>query len=212
MTPKIPLKLPAKGVAILFGVSEQRISQLKRKGLLTPDAENMYETKQAIGMRGFQMSEHGVRVVNQMYSNGTGQLAPAKVTPISIDMSPEDMEALGIDTAPTIAPSPNSAFAANERLRDLKEQTLQANLDRARTRADKDRGILVEREQVLSSHVSAGALIANILQNLPAEIAAIFASPDVKTEVRAKVQTRVDQIQHALYSALRGMGESDAQE
>ncbi len=61
-----------------------------------------------------------------------------------------------------------------------------------------------------SSFIEAGARIAAILQNLPAEIASIFADPDKKAEVRLKVQTRVDQAQHTLYTSMRDYGEDDA--
>lgn len=210
--PELPRKLPARDIAILFGVSEQRISQLKRKGVLKPDSSNMYDVQEAMQMRGFQMSEHGVRVIGQEYGNGTGKVAPAKITPLNAvpEMSAEDREILGLDVdMSTVAPSPNSAIAAQTRISELREQKLQAELDRARTRARKEAGELVERAQVQSSYIAAGALIANILQNLPAEIAAIFADPDTKAEVRLKVQTRIDQTQHALYSALKGYGQDD---
>lgn len=207
MKPELPQKLPARAIAILFGVSEQRISQLKRKGLLTPDSSNMYEVKQAMQMRGFQMSEHGVRVVAQEYSNGTGKVSPAKVNPITL--SDDDREVLGIDMG-AVAPSPTSTFAAQSRISELREQKLQAELDRVKTRARREAGELVERAAVQTSFVAAGALIGTIMQNLPAEIASIFADPDKKAEVRHKVQTRVDQVQHALYSALRNYGDQDA--
>jgi hypothetical protein len=159
--------------------------------------------------RGFQMSEHGVRVVAQTYGNATGQVAPAKIEPINADMllSPEDREALGIET---VLPSPNSHFAQASRLTELREQKLRKDIERVEIKAAKERGELVERARVQSSFVAAGALMASILQNLPAEIASIFADPDKKSEVRIKVQTRVDQMQHALYAALRDYGETDA--
>lgn len=202
-----PRRLPARGIAILFGVSEQRISQLKRKGHLKPDANNMYDVAECLKVRGFQVSEHGARVVAQTYGNGTGKIAPPKIEPVNgAALSDEDRELLGIGDAP-IAPSPNSVVAQTSRLTALREEKLQAELDRARTRAARERGELIERAAVQSSFVSAGALIANILQNLPAEIAAIFADPETKSEVRLKVQTRVDQVQHALYTALKGHGD-----
>ncbi|MGZ6199173.1 MAG: hypothetical protein ACXWNL_16175 [Vulcanimicrobiaceae bacterium] len=209
--PELPRKLPAKGIAILFGVSEQRISQLKRKGQLTPDSANMYDVNQAKVLRGFQMSEHGVRVIGQQYGNGTGQVTQAKITPLNeVPMSAEDCEALGIEVdIATVAPSPNSAIAAQTRISELREQKLQAELDRAKTRAAREAGELVERARVQSSFIAAGALVANILQNLPAEIASIFADPATKAEVRLKVQTRIDQTHHALYSALKDFGTDD---
>jgi hypothetical protein len=209
--PELPRKLPAKGIAILFGVSEQRISQLKRKGQLTPDSANLYDVKQARELRGFQMSEHGVRVIGQQYGNGTPHVAQAKITPLNeVPMSAEDREALGIEVdIATVTPSPNSAIAAQTRISELREQKLQAELDRARTRAQREAGELVERSRVQSSFISAGALVANILQNLPAEIAAIFADPATKAEVRLKVQTRIDQTHHALYAALKDFGTDD---
>ena len=210
--PELPRKLPAKGIAILFGVSEQRISQMKRKGQLKPDSANLYDVQQAMQLRGFQMSEHGVRVIGQEYGNGTGATSPAKITPVNpvSQMSAEDSEALGIEVdIATVAPSPNSAIAAQTRISELREQKLQAELDRARTRAKREAGELVERAQVQSSFIAAGALVANILQNLPAELAAIFADPDTKAEVRLKVQTRIDQTHHALYSALKDFGQDE---
>ena len=209
--PELPRKLPAKGIAILFGVSEQRISQLKRKGQLTPDSANMYDVAQARQLRGFQMSEHGVRVIGQQYGNGTGRVAQAKITPLNeVPMSAGDREALGIEVdIATVAPSPNSAIAAQTRISELREAKLKAELDRAQTRAQREAGELVERAKVQSSFIAAGALVANILQNLPAEIASIFADPATKAEVRLKVQTRVDQTHHALYSALKDYGEDD---
>lgn len=210
--PELPRKLPAKGIAILFGVSEQRISQLKRKGQLNPDSTNLYDVKEAMQLRGFQMSEHGVRVIGQQYGNGTGQIAQAKINPINDvpDMTAEDAEALGIEVdIAKVAPSPNSAIAAQTRISELREQKLQQELDRAKTRAQRERGELIERAKVQSSYIAAGALIANILQNLPAEIAAVFADPATKAEVRLKVQTRVDQTQHALYQALKDYGNDD---
>lgn len=209
--PELPRKLPAKGIAILFGVSEQRISQLKRKGQLNPDSSNLYDVKEAMQLRGFQMSEHGVRVIGQQYGNGTGQVAEAKINPINeVPMSDEDREALGIEIdIKQVAPSPNSAIAAQTRISELREQKLQAELDRAKTRAAREAGDLVERTKVQSSFIAAGALVANILQNLPAEIAAIFADPATKAEVRLKVQTRIDQTHHALYQALKDFGTDD---
>lgn len=210
--PELPKKLPAKGISILFGVSETRISQLKRKGLLKPDSDNMYDVAQCMQARGFQMSEHGVRVIAQEYSNGTGKVSPAKVvaTTVGGELSAEDREALGIPPeAPPVAASPNSAFVAQTRISELREAKLRVEFERAKTRAAKERGELVERAVVHSSFVAAGAMIANTLQNLPAEIAAIFADPDKKTEVRLKVQTRVDQAQHALYKALKDSGQDD---
>jgi phage terminase Nu1 subunit (DNA packaging protein) len=209
---ELPAKLPARGIAILFGVSEQRISQLKRKGVLKPDSANMYSVKEAMQQRGFQMSEHGLRVVGQEFGNGTGKVAPAKITPINAvpEMSAEDRETLGIEIdEATVAPSPNSVVAAQSRISELREQKLRAELARAETRAARERGELVERAAVHTSFVEAGALVASILQNLPAEIAAIFADPDKKAEVRLKVQTRVDQAQHALYKALKDCGQDD---
>lgn len=206
--PELPRTLPAKGIAILFGVSEQRISQMKRKGILRPDSSNRYSVEEAMRQRGFQMSEHGVRVIAQEYSNGTGKVSPAKINPTNeVGLSPEDQEVLGIavDEA-QVAPSPNSTFAAQSRISELREQKLRAELDRAETRAAKERGELVERARVQTSYVAAGALIANILQNLPAEIASVFSDPGTKAEVRLKVQTRVDQAHHALYAALKDFG------
>lgn len=207
--PELPRMLPAKGIAKLFGVSEQRISQLKRKGVLTPDSTNLYSVEQAMQVRGMQMQEHAVRVIAQEYSNGTGQVAPAKVSPLT----QEDREALGIEVdvldTSLVKPAPSGTFAAQTRLHELREQKLQAELDRARTRARREAGELVERVKVQSSYIAAGALIANILQNLPTELAAVFADPDTKAEVRRKVQTRVDQAHHALYAALKGYGEDD---
>lgn len=205
---EIPRKLPAREIAILFGVSEQRISQLKRKGVLKPDSANMYDRDEAKRQRGFQMSEHGVRVLMQTYGNGTGKVAPPKITPFT-DMSAEDREALGIAPEETVVASPNSVVAAQTRISELREQKLRAELARAETRNARERGELVERAAVHTSFVEAGALIASILQNLPAEIAAIFADPDKKAEVRLKVQTRVDQAQHALYKALKDSGQDD---
>lgn len=210
--PELPRKLPAKGIAILFGVSEQRISQMKRRGQLTPDSANMYDVQQARQLRGFQMNEHGVRVIMQDYGNGTGKVSPPKITPLNEvpPMSAEDREALGIEVdMATVAPSPNSQFAAQTRLQELREQKLQAELDRAKTRARREAGELVERAQVQSSYISAGAMIANILQNLPAELASIFADPGTKAEVRLKVQTRIDQAHHALYAALKDYGQDE---
>jgi hypothetical protein len=210
--PELPRKLPAKGIAILFGVSEQRISQLKRKGQLNPDSTNLYDVKEAMQLRGFQMSEHGVRVIGQQYSNGTGQVAEAKITPVNEvpALSAEDAEALGIEVdIATVAPSPNSAIAAQTRIIELREEKLRSELDRAKTRAARERGDLVERAKVQSSYIAAGALISNILQNLPATIAAIFADPGTKTEVRLKVQTSIDQTHHALYQALKDFGLDD---
>ena len=210
MSEKLPRKLPAKQIAILFGVSEQRISQLKRQGKLNPDSANLYDVQEAMQMRGFQMSEHGVRVVAQQYSNGTGAIAPAKVVALtnSIELSAEDQEVLGVDMTQTRS-SPNSVVAAQSRISELREAKLRADLDRAQTRLMRERGELVERAAVQSSFIAAGQLIANNLQNLPAEIAAIFADPDKKAEVRLKVQTRIDQMQYALFSALKGYGDDE---
>lgn len=207
--PELPRKLPAREIAILFGVSEQRISQLKRKGALKPDSSNMYDVKEAMNMRGFQITEHGQRVLTQTYSNATGKVSPPKIVPLT-EMSAEDREALGIEIDPaTIAPSPNSVVASQSRISELREQKLRAELERAETRAKRERGELVDRAEVHTSFIAAGALIANILQNLPAEIAMIFADPDKKAEVRLKVQTRVDQAQHALYKALKDAGQDE---
>lgn len=209
---ELPKKLPAKGLSILFGVSEQRISQLKRKGILQSDANNMYNVAEALKARQLRATEHGARMVAQTYGNGTGQVAPPKVelttAPAEVVLSPEDRETLGIEVD-SLAPSPNSHFVAASRMNELKEQKLRAEIERVETRAKKERGELVERAAVQSSFVSAGQLISNIMQNLPAEIAAIFADPDKRAEVRLKVQTRVDQAQHALYSALRDYGETE---
>lgn len=212
MAEQYPRKLPAKQLAILFGVSEQRISQLKRKGKLNPDSANLYDVQEAKQLRGFQMSEHGVRVVAQTYGNGTGKIAPPKVTPMNADvvLSPEDREALGIEPNEQIAPSPNSHFVAASRITELREQKIKAEIERIETRAKRERGELVERAKVQSSFIEAGARIAAILQNLPAEIASIFADPDKKAKVRLKVQTRVDQAQHTLYTSMRDYGEDDA--
>lgn len=215
---KLPAKVTARQLSILFGVSEQRISQMKRKGVLHPDANNLYSVAEAMRQRKFQMSEHGVRVIAQEYSNGTGKVSPAKVVPITdAPLTAEDRTALGIEEggdtievpADSVTPSPNSAFVAQTRISELREQKLRAEVERAETRAAKERGELVERANVHSSFVAAGALIASIMQNLPSEIANIFADPDKKSEVRAKVQTRIDQVQHALYKALKGFGEDD---
>lgn len=207
--PELPRKLPAKSIATLFGVSEQRISQLKRQGKLHPDSANLYDVQEAMQLRGFQMSEHGVRVVAQQFSNGTGQIAHAKITPLNgVELSAEDREVFGVDMAQTRA-SPHSVVAAQSRLSELREQKLQAELNRAETRLKRERGELVERAGVYSSGVTAGQAIANILQNLPAEIAAIFAEPDKKAEVRLKVQTRCEQAQYALFNALKGYVDDD---
>ena len=211
--PELPRKLPAKGIAILFGVSEQRISQLKRKGQLTPDSANLYDVRQARELRGFQMSEHGVRVIGQQYGNGTGQIAQAKINPLNEvpEMSVEDREALGIEVdITTVAPSPNSAFAAQTRISELREQKLQSELDRARIRAAREAGELIERTQVHSAFVKAGATVASLLQHLPDTLAALIPDHEARAEVRATVQSQIDRVQHALFSALKDLGQDDA--
>lgn len=203
--PTIPLKLPAKGIAILFGVSEQRISQMKRKGQLTPDADGLYSVKAAREFRGMQMSEHGVRVVAQTYGNGLGGLAPAKVTPTTeAELTDDERDVLGIEVDPaTVKPSPHSQFAATERLTGLRSRKLEAEALRAETRAQRERGELISRAEIDSAFASAASVVSSILQGLPAEIASIFADPEQKNEVRAKAQERVDQMQHALHSAMK---------
>ncbi|WP_164125572.1 hypothetical protein, partial [Stenotrophomonas maltophilia] len=88
------------------------------------------------------MSEHGVRVVAQTYGNGTGKIAPPKVTPMNADvvLSPEDREALGIEPNEQIAPSPNSHFVAASRITELREQKIKAEIERIETRAKRERG------------------------------------------------------------------------
>jgi dGTP triphosphohydrolase len=203
----LPSRLPAKGIALLFGVSEQRISQLKKKGLLKRGDDGKYSVADARSLRGFQMNEHGVRVTMQTYSNAHGEQSPAKIT-ATTDLT--DDEILGVTSVTEavesgiIAPSPSSHFAANARLMELRERKLQADVERAELRTQQQAGSLIERTTVQDSFVTAGKLIGTILQNLPDEIAAVFADFNKKAEVRAKVQTRVDQMQHALYQALKG--------
>lgn len=211
--PELPRKLPAKGIAILFGVSEQRISQLKRKGQLNPDSTNLYDVQEAMQLRGFQMSEHGVRVIGQQYGNGTTHVAPAKINPVNDvpAMSAEDAEALGIEVdIRTVAPSPNSTLAAQSRVGDLREKKLRIEIDRAETRARREAGVLVESAAVHTAFVKAGATVAGLLQNLPDTLAALIPDPEAKAEVRATVRSQIDRIQHALFTVLKDLGQDDA--
>lgn len=216
MTTNLPRKLPAKGIALLFGVSESRISQLKSKGTLKADSNNQYDVADCLRIQGFRMNEHGERMCLQLYANGTGKVSPPKLRPINVDgevrvttLSEDELAALGEEPAPTVTSSPNSDFVKQTRLMELKEKKLESELDLAETRRRKLAGELIERAVVQSSFVVAGTLISNVLQNLPSEIAAIFSTPETKAEVLHKVQTRVDQAQHTLYAALRDIGEND---
>lgn len=204
----LPKKLPAKGISILFGVSEARISQMKRKGTLVPDAQGMFDVKEAIKTRGFQMSEHGVRMVAQMYSNGHGQLSPPKVVPLTLDQE----LGLGDEDAapPEVTPSPNSVVAQQSRLINLRAQKLESEAEMRRIRVEREKGNLISRAEVQTAASDAAALVVTILQALPAEIASIFATADQRREVRAKVQQRIDQAQHALWKSMIGNDENDA--
>ncbi len=211
MRTDLPKKLPAKGISILFGVSEARVSQLKRSGRLKSDSENMFDVKDAIQMRGFQMSEHGVRMVAQMYSNKHGHLSPPKVTALTLDqeLGLEDEPDEVAENTPSVKSSPDSHFVQQSRLLDLRTQRAESEAELRRLRVDRERGEVISRAEVQTAAADAAALIVTILQALPAEIAAVFAAPEQKREVRAKVQQRVDQAQHALWKAMKGDEQDD---
>ncbi len=211
MRADLPKKLPAKGISILFGVSEARVSQLKRSGRLSSDSENMFNVKDAIEMRGFQMTEHGARMVAQMYSNKHGQLSPPKVTPLTLDqeLGLEDEADEAETEQHTVKLSPDSHFVAQSKMMDLRTQKLESEAELRRLRVARERGELISRAEVQTAASDAAALIVTILQALPAEIAAVFATPEQKREVRAKVQQRVDQAQHALWRAMKGDEQDD---
>ena len=76
-------------------------------------------------------------------------------------------------------------------------------------RLEKERGELISKADVQMAASDAAAAIVSILQNLPAEIAAIFATPEQKRDVRAKIQQKVDIAQHAMWTAMKGEQEDD---
>jgi phage terminase Nu1 subunit (DNA packaging protein) len=199
-----PSKLPAKQLAILFNVSEARISQLKRKGMLKCDADGKFDVAEARKMRNFQQTEHGVRMVMQTYGNGTGKVSAAKITLEGMD------DALGLsEEEPEVAPSPNSHFVQQSKLIDLRTERMQYEADLRKIKLERERGSLIPRAEVQTNAADAAALIVNTLQSLPAQIAAIFATPEQKREVRAFIQDKIDAAQQSLYKAMKGEKDDD---
>lgn len=198
--PTLPARLPGKDIAKLFNVDPSRISQLVRKGVLRKDADNMISVAEAMAFRHAQVSTETARTLTQGYSNGKTQSGP-KVTAFA-NLSAEDREVLGLDDEP-LAAGPSVIHGDGGRLLALRAQKLEGEIERNRIRAARESGELVPREAVHVAGFKAGKLISGILQNVPAEIAAIFAEPERKAEVRAHMQTRIDQVLHALHSALK---------
>jgi hypothetical protein len=97
-------------------------------------------------------------------------------------------------------------FNATTALQQARLDMALANIEGRKLRTQKESGSLIPRTEVAASGFEAGKVAAMILQNLPSEIASIFADPNQKDEVRAKVQQRVDQMQHAIHSALVSLG------
>jgi phage terminase Nu1 subunit (DNA packaging protein) len=201
MAAEVPKRLNARAVALLFGITEQRVSQLVRKGKLRKGADGLIAVEDAMTLRASQVNTELARTLGQTYSNGQGRVSPAKITPVSpgYALSDEDRAALGEEPEPQ---TPNYLTANNE-LTQLRAEKLRADVERSQLKARREAGEVVSRHEVRRAGFEAGKLIASIIQNLPAEIASIFADPTKKAEVRSHVQTRVDQVQHALFTALK---------
>ncbi len=200
--PTLPARLPGKEIAKLFNVDPTRISQLLRKGVLKKGADGLIDVAEAMAFRHAQVNAESARVLTQSYSNGKSE-SPPKITPFST-LSADELEILGLDLPQIDSAKPT--YGDGGRLIELRARKLESEIGRSEIKAQRESGELVLRSRVHTSGFKAGKLIASILSNLPAEVAAIFAEPERKAEVRAHMQTRIDQVMHALHSALKEQG------
>jgi hypothetical protein len=146
--------------------------------VLKPDSSNLYDVRKRCKVRGFQMSEHGVRVVAQEFSNGTGKVAPAKITPLNgVEMSAEDREVLGIDIDEADAPSPHSVVAAQSRIRSCASRSFAPNSTAPRRERKRSGASWSSARRFTRRSSRPGTDREHLAEPLPAEIAAIFADP-----------------------------------
>ena len=203
-----PPKIRQADLARLWGVSPQRVSQLIVQGRVKKDADGLVNTAEALAFRTAQISEEEARVLFQSYSNGSTVTDPKIGQHMAAEGLSDDDILFGV-AEPASPGAAHDVFNASTELSKARLALTIANIEARKLRTQKDAGALIQRTEVAASGFEAGRIVSMILQNLPAEIASIFADANQKEEVRAKVQQRVDQMQHALHAGVSKLGVSE---
>lgn len=235
----LPARLDPSELAEIWSLTKTRVLQFVREGKLKRGADGKIDTQEALAFRSVQVATFRGQVLHQTYGNrfqNGDNASPTKAQlaaeaevmgrdPLAIDdllaiddplelddpLAIEEQPVEPVFTAPPTS-SMAEVLAAGNQLQELRAEKLREEIEHRRTRRLADAGVLISRSDVRKNGQSAGKLVASILRNLPSEIAALFVDPNTKSEVRSKVQGRVDQIQHAIYAALKqaaGEEESD---
>lgn len=218
----LPARMDPSELADLWGLTKARVHQFVREGRLTKGADGKIDTREALAFRAAKLATHRGQILDQRYGNrfkAGDKAALSKTEQLTRERAFATDDPLALpdddDDDPLALPEPETAPAAmveqpsgmdealrrSNELADLRAQKLRAELARVELRRQREQGEVVARVDVHKAAYSAGKLVASILRNLPSEIAALFTDPETKSEVRAKVQQRVDQVQHALYTA-----------
>ena len=225
----LPSRCSTRQLAELWDLTPARVNQFARGGQIQRGEDGKFDTREALTFRAARIAQFRDQAFEQRYGNrfASGEkAAPAKVLsrvtsakkapdPLALDED-EDPLALDADDDPLaldledefefVAPEKvvnamDSVVAQSNELVSLRAQKLRIDLARAENKARHEAGELIDRKSVEKTGHDLGRMVANILRNIPSEIAALFQDPDIRAETRAKMQQRIDQIMHALHKA-----------
>jgi len=194
-----------------WGVSRNRVFEMRRDGRLTRGEDGKYDLDEANRVRALALEKHGHKMLLVQNANRYGT-TPAKAAALAQNLTDEEADFLGLDppspppsAAPVVGQTKdlaNAALAQTALIGQLRAQKMQIELNRAQQKADIEAGLYVLKTDVRRSGNDAGKIIAALLATLPTEIAALFDDPKMKDEVYARVSDRCDQMQHAMHRAL----------
>lgn len=196
------------------GVSRVRIQQLINTGALRCGEDGKIDPDDLAACRKTQITKNPKKVLFNQPTNGK-EIFPSGMSKM-MGLDSEGWPLLeGSETVSELGDrahqsSMTDALAANLRISAMREQKLRGELDQMEFKRRRERGDFLERKIVEDSGHEAMKIVASLLQNLPTEIAAIFADPETKAQVRTKVQERVDQMQHAMHKSLINLVQTDA--
>lgn len=198
-------RLSVAELARRYKISPTRVYQLLAVGLLTKGKDRKIDLAEADRWREASMLKHPAQTLTTANSNGFFISAP-KGAPVDLDA--EFDAALLADAPappePPRAPTPGAQTARSqaEEINALRMRKLQGEIDLAQHKRQREAGLLIEKSTVRDQGIEAGKIVTSLLNALPTEIAGIFADPERRSEVRAKVQERVDQMIYALHAAV----------
>ena len=194
----VPERVTITELATLWNLTPARISQFIKAGRFRKGSDGKIDRDEAMAFRKAQISNDEIRTMFQRNRDGLG---PKILQQTSVDLS--DDEILGISLpAATALSGQDQVLTQATKLTHLRMEGEQEKLRRQRLRNDREEGALIQKTDVTRAGLEVGKLLVSIMSSLPAEIASIFAEPDVRPEVRRKVQERVDQMKHALHQAV----------